>query len=145
MQYIVSILTFVTILLLLVLIHEAGHFFAAKFFKVKVEEFGFGLPPRLWGKKIGETIYSLNWLPAGGFVKLLGEDESQIGKIADKERSFAHKSPLIRGLIASAGVIMNFFLTVVIFTIIYTIGGPIDTGRVVVTDVISNSPAASAN
>jgi len=60
----------------LVLVHEAGHFFVAKLFGIKVEEFGFGLPPRIFGKKFGETIYSLNWLPIGGFVKLYGEDEA---------------------------------------------------------------------
>ncbi|MDP2664592.1 MAG: site-2 protease family protein, partial [bacterium] len=56
-------------ILLLVALHELGHFFFAKKFGVRVEEFGIGLPPRLWGKKIGETLYSVNWLPFGGFVK----------------------------------------------------------------------------
>src|SRR3989344_6270817 len=58
----------------LIVVHEFGHFFVAKLFKMKVDEFGFGLPPRAWGKKIGETVYSLNWLPFGGFVKLYGEE-----------------------------------------------------------------------
>ena len=56
------------------MIHEFGHFMMAKRAGIGVEEFGFGLPPRLWGKKVGETIYSINWLPVGGFVKLAGED-----------------------------------------------------------------------
>src|SRR2546430_12793425 len=81
---ILTALVFLLILSVLVLIHEAGHYFVAKKFGIKVEEFGFGLPPRLWGKKIGETIYSINWLPIGGFVKLFGEDEAGSGKISLK-------------------------------------------------------------
>lgn len=68
--------TFLTVffgLFFIIIIHELGHFLSAKFFGVKVEEFGLGFPPRLYGKKIGETIYSINWIPFGGFVKILGE------------------------------------------------------------------------
>src|SRR3989304_8463614 len=78
---IITILVFLLILSVLVLIHEAGHFFVARKFGIKVEEFGFGFPPRLFGKKIGETIYSINWLPIGGFVKLYGEDEAGAGRV----------------------------------------------------------------
>src|SRR3990167_1793908 len=78
---ILPILIFIVTLLVLVLIHEFGHFLMAKRFGIKVEEFGFGIPPRAWGKKIGETIYSLNWLPIGGFVKLFGEDEAGGGRV----------------------------------------------------------------
>jgi len=80
-------IVFVIIFLsILVLVHELGHFLAAKKFGLLVEEFGIGLPPRIWGKKIGETIYSINALPFGGFVKILGEDRED-GKVskADKE------------------------------------------------------------
>jgi regulator of sigma E protease len=76
-----TIVIFLVILSVLVLVHEAGHFFVAKFFGIKVEEFGFGLPPRIFGKKFGETIYSINWLPIGGFVKLYGEDEAGAGRV----------------------------------------------------------------
>ena len=65
-----SIITFLIVLSILVLVHEAGHFFAAKKAGILVEEFGFGLPPRIFGKKVGETLYSLNLLPFGGFVRL---------------------------------------------------------------------------
>ncbi len=61
----------------LILIHELGHFWAAKKFGLWIEEFGFGLPPRIWGKKIGETFYSINALPFGGFVKIFGEDREK--------------------------------------------------------------------
>ena len=72
-----SVIFIIAGLSVLVIIHEAGHFFSAKWFGLLVEEFGFGLPPRLWGKKIGETLYSFNWLPFGGFVKIYGENRSE--------------------------------------------------------------------
>ena len=84
----------------LVVLHELGHFFAAKKFGVKVEEFGIGLPPRLFGKKVGETIYSLNLLPLGAFVRLYGEEGS-----SSDPRSFTSKSLLQRALIIGAGVV----------------------------------------
>src|SRR5947209_7680408 len=97
-----TLVVFLLILSILVLIHEAGHFFVAKKFGIKVEEFGFGLPPRIWGKKIGETIYSINWLPIGGFVKLFGEDEAGGGKIVISHKSLdaSHKKELNRAFFA---------------------------------------------
>src|SRR5688572_11920996 len=89
LYWIFVILVFIVTLLILVVIHELGHYFAAKFFNIKVLEFGFGIPPRAWGKKIGETIWSLNWLPFGGFVRLLGEDETD-KEVLDNKRSFAN-------------------------------------------------------
>lgn len=77
-------LVFILVLSILVLVHEAGHFIVAKLFGIKVEEFGFGFPPRLFGFKKGETIYSINALPFGGFVKLYGEDEAGGGKLKVK-------------------------------------------------------------
>jgi len=103
----------------LVFIHEAGHFFAAKFFKVKVEEFGFGYPPRIWGKKKGETIYSINAIPAGGFVRLLGEDEEEL----KDNRSFAAKGPWLRMAIISAGIAMNLLIAFGLFTVVLVSGG----------------------
>src|SRR5215210_2993472 len=97
----ITALVFLIILSLLVLIHEAGHFFVAKKLGIKVEEFGYGLPPRAWGKKVGETLYSINWLPFGGFVKLYGEDEAGSGSVKvekkelptkDVERAFFSRS-----------------------------------------------------
>src|SRR5664280_2654143 len=76
----VTVIIFLLILSLLVLIHELGHFVVAKLLNIKVEEFGFGFPPRAFGIKRGETLYSINWLPIGGFVKLYGEDEAGSGK-----------------------------------------------------------------
>ena len=77
----ITVVAFIVILSILIFVHEFGHFVVAKKTGIKVEEFGFGFPPRIWGKKIGETIYSINALPIGGFVKLLGEElEEQVGE-----------------------------------------------------------------
>ena len=82
----ITIIVFLIILTVLVLIHEAGHFFVAKKLGIKVEEFGFGLPPRAFGIKKGETLYSINWLPIGGFVKLYGEDSAGGGQLKIKNQ-----------------------------------------------------------
>ncbi|MCH8821275.1 site-2 protease family protein [Patescibacteria group bacterium] len=110
MDVIFAIIIGILILLFLIFIHEFGHFVTAKFFKIKVEEFGFGFPPRLWGKKKGETIYSINWIPAGGFVRLLGEDGD-----SEDPRSFTKKSPWIRATVVSSGVVINFLFAVLLF------------------------------
>ena len=80
----------------LILVHELGHFLAAKYFGLLVEEFGFGFPPRLFSKKIGETVYSFNLLPFGGYVKIYGENRTDTGEIKDEQmasRSFYASSP----------------------------------------------------
>src|SRR3990170_7318249 len=82
-----TIFTFLVILTILVLIHELGHYLTARKFGIKIEEFGFGFPPRIWSKKKGETIYSINALPIGGFVKLYGEDEAGGGSVKLKIKS----------------------------------------------------------
>ncbi|MDO8474423.1 MAG: site-2 protease family protein [bacterium] len=94
----------------LVVLHELGHFLAAKKFGVRVEEFGIGLPPRIFGKKIGETLYSLNLLPLGAFVRLTGEE----GQSSDP-RSFGSKSLLSRAIIIGAGVIAFWIISFFIF------------------------------
>ncbi len=73
-----AVLPFIGIILALVVLHELGHFVVAKLAGVRIEEFGVGIPPRIWGKRIGETVYSLNWLPIGGFVRPTGEDSARV-------------------------------------------------------------------
>ena len=85
-----SILVFLVVLSVLVLVHELGHFLVARKQGVWVEEFGFGLPPRIIGKKIGETIYSINLFPFGGFVRLHGEDGDE--RLKYPTRAFINKS-----------------------------------------------------
>lgn len=111
---ILSVIIFILTLLVLVVIHELGHFLVAKKFGIKVEEFGFGIPPRIWGKKIGETLFSLNALPLGGFVRLLGEDSTDKSILKDP-RSFAAQKPWKRILVVVAGVVMNLVLAWIIF------------------------------
>ncbi|MDD3679451.1 MAG: M50 family metallopeptidase [Candidatus Shapirobacteria bacterium] len=132
-------LYFFLILSLLILVHEGGHFLSAKKAGIKVEEFGFGIPPRIWGKKIGETIYSINLLPFGGFVRLWGE-ESQVKK--DRKNSFSAKGKKTRIGILLAGVVMNFLLGIVLFGLVYSfLGIPEKIDKVLVVAVMPDSPA----
>ena len=92
---ILMIIGFIVVLSILVIIHELGHYFTAKFFGIKVEEFGIGFPPRAFGIKRGETVYSINWLPIGGFVKLYGEDEAGGGSV--KKTHHEVKADIVTG------------------------------------------------
>lgn len=145
-----NIIVFFIILSIVVLVHELGHFFAAKKNKVKVEEFGFGYPPRVFAKKIGETVYSLNALPFGGFVRLFGEQEADLN-LADKvlekvkRRAFYQKGKKQRIAVIVAGVLMNFLLGAAAFSLVYSlIGIPEQVDYIVVNDIIAGSPAESA-
>ncbi|MCL5432784.1 MAG: site-2 protease family protein [Patescibacteria group bacterium] len=123
---VINILIFLVLLSALVLIHELGHFLVAKKLKIKVEEFGFGIPPRIFGIKKGETVYSINWLLLGGFVKLFGEDEAGSGKlkvqteklkIKNTSRAFFARPIWQRASVVLAGVVMNTLLAAFIFYI----------------------------
>ncbi len=140
------ILVFIAILTLLVFVHELGHFIAAKKNGILVEEFGFGFPPRVWGKKIGETLYSINLLPIGGFVKLYGEEYHEDGKVHDKlsERTFYGKKPWQKAIVVVAGVVMNFMLAWVLVTYLFTQGVPTPVKNVVIEQVQPGTPAAKA-
>src|SRR3972149_11085854 len=96
-----SILLFVALLSVLIFVHEGGHFLIARLFGVAVEEFGFGIPPRLWGKKIGSTVYSINLLPIGGFVRLKGEEGETLG--FGGAGAFAFQSQLQRARVGAGG------------------------------------------
>lgn len=138
-----SILVFVIVLSILILVHELGHFFMAKRAGVLVEEFGIGLPPRILGKKIGETIYSINLLPFGGFVRLHGEGGPKTLK--KPNRAFINKSKKARAAIITAGVVMNFVLAVFAFGLVYSISGiPKETENVKIVDIRAVSPAQEA-
>lgn len=122
----ITIVVFVIILGLLIFVHELGHFLMAKRAGMKVEEFGFGFPPRIFGVKRGETIYSINWIPLGGFVKVLGED----GEAAEDSRSFAAAGFWPRFRVLVAGVVMNLILAWLLFFISLAIfGTPLDVGE----------------
>ncbi|HJY98203.1 MAG TPA: M50 family metallopeptidase [Patescibacteria group bacterium] len=153
-----SILIFLLVLSLLILIHEFGHFIVAIKFGIPVLEFGFGLPPRIIGKKIGNTVFSINAIPFGGFVRLFGENDEEerhvftgLGKrgVAEgelpKSKYFINKPKRVRALVTIAGVVMNFILAIVAFGIVYSFAGiPRNTGKLEVVDVAAGSPAQSA-
>jgi regulator of sigma E protease len=167
---ILTILVFLIILSILVLVHEFGHFLVAKKLGIKVEEFGIGFPPRALSFKRGETIYSINWLPIGGFVKLYGEDEAGGGqfkvqsskfKVADRQRAFFARPPWQKALVAVAGVVMNAILAIAIFYVFLFISGfktelslisdhkffgvsQKNVKEVVVNEIAKNSPAEKA-
>lgn len=137
-----QIITFVLILSLLVLIHELGHFLTAKFFKMRVEEFGIGIPPkakhlfRKWG-----VDFTLNWLPIGGFVRLYGEDPGDEAQ-SNSPEAFFNKPVWQRAVVLFAGVAMNFLLATVLFGAVYSVLGiPTKTDKVNITEVKPGSPA----
>jgi regulator of sigma E protease len=117
-----AILLFIVILIVLVIVHEFGHFITAKMTKMRVDEFAFGFPPRLFGKKIGETTYSFNAIPLGGYVSIWGEngseeDQKQNGAL-NHPRAFGNRPWWAQLLVLVAGVTMNMLLALVIFIII---------------------------
>lgn len=157
----ISIISFILILGLLVLVHELGHFLVARWNKVGVEEFGFGFPPRLFGKKFGKTLYSINAIPLGGFVKIKGvvdEDgeTSAVSSAAVKaDDDFMSKPIWRRFSILIAGIVMNVVLTAVLFSIGYMVGLPAYTAdlppqaqvfdeAIIVEQVAAEVPAAEA-
>ncbi len=152
----ITIVIFLLILTVLVLIHELGHFIVAKKLGIRVEEFGFGFPPKVFGIKRGETLYSINLLPIGGFVKLYGEDEAGKGmpstkpevlnlKIKDLDRAFFARPIWQRALVVVAGVVMNFVLAIVIISYLFAVPGvPSVTDQVVITQVVKGAPAATS-
>jgi regulator of sigma E protease len=135
----VSLLIFAVLLGFMVLIHELGHFAVAKLAKVKVEEFGIGFPPRLFAFRRGETEYSLNWIPLGGFVRMLGEEDPR------EPRSFARASKRWRVAILLAGSTMNMIAAAVFFSVAFAAGWPTVTQtEVQISRVLPGSPAAQA-
>ena len=108
---------FIIMLLVLIFVHELGHFLAAKLVGVKVETFSLGFPPKAWSRTVGETEYQLAWLPLGGYVKMLGYDPSSTEEVPPdmEHRSFAHQKPLAKIFIALAGPLFNIIFAVFLF------------------------------
>lgn len=134
-----SVIIFLIILLVLVLVHEFGHFYSAKKFGIRVDEFGFGFPPRLYGKKFGETEYTFNLLPFGGFVKIFGEnpdDDNTHG--VDSARSFVNKPRWQQAIVLFAGVFANFILAWLLFSIGFMSGFPTSVGSEVAGTELQN-------
>lgn len=115
-----GILTGLIVLVLLIVVHELGHAIVAKRNGVVVEEFGIGFPPKAWGKKLKNgVLFTLNWLPLGGFVRLRGEHDAATGKGTYGGASFWQKTKILL-----AGVVMNLLVAVVLFTILAWVGLP---------------------
>ena len=134
----ITLAAFLGVLAVLILAHELGHLATAKAFGVKVEEFGIGFPPRLLSKKLGETRYSLNAIPLGGFTKMAGEIDPK------ETRSLASKSIGARIVVLSAGSLMNALLPLLLFSIAFMVPHNMVIGEVVVQEVAPDSPAAMA-
>jgi len=114
-----SFLAIVFVFGILVIIHELGHFLAAKWMGVRVERFSIGFPPRLFGKKIGDTDYCVSAIPLGGYVKLSGMiDESMDGELSGADYEYSSKPVWKRIVIITAGVIMNLILAIFILTVV---------------------------
>lgn len=139
-----SILIFLLILGLLVLVHELGHFLVAKKNGILVEEFGIGFPPRIFGIKIEETLYSINLIPLGGFVKVYGEEYHEKVKPALRKKSFVGKKPWQKAAVLLAGAAGNFILGWVLISYLFTQGLPAPVNKVIVENVQKNSPAEKA-
>lgn len=135
MDVLITIVIFLLVLAVIVLAHEFGHFITAKKSGVKVEEFGLGFPPRIASFKRGETIYSLNAIPLGGFTKMSGEEDPKA------ERSLASKKPWPRLLILAAGSIMNLLLPLVLFSIAFMVPHQAYTENAIIGQVSAGSPA----
>jgi regulator of sigma E protease len=134
-----GLLLFIGAIVLLIIIHEFGHLLAAKLFGVEVEEFGLGFPPRAVKLfTLGGTIYSLNWIPLGGFVRPRGENDPSV------PGGLAAASPWVRIAVFSAGPLANFLAAIILFAIIFLRVGVPDISQILVLGVDENSPAAMA-
>ncbi len=148
-----TLLIFILLLIVLILVHEFGHFSVAKFFGIRVDEFGIFFPPRLFAWKRGETEYSFNALPFGGFVKIFGESTTEEGVQTDP-RSLVRKPRLVQTAVIVAGVVFNILFAWLALSAAYMYGlptsvehkgvGQVQDARVTVVQVLPESPAAKA-
>lgn len=147
-----SILIFLAVLGVLVLVHEWGHFIVAKKSGMRVDEFAIGFPPKLFGIRRGETEYTLNLIPIGGFVKIYGEDAEASQENAEYARSFSAQNKWKQSAVLLAGVIMNVLFAWFLFSLAFATGiqtsvteaeaGP--TAKLMITGVMPDGPAADA-
>ncbi|MHB8652089.1 MAG: M50 family metallopeptidase [Minisyncoccota bacterium] len=151
-----SVVIFIIILVVLILAHEFGHFIVAKKLGIRVDEFGIGFPPRLWAKKWGETEYSLNAIPFGGFVKIFGEAVEDGASSTPEPRSFVAQSRYKQAMVIAAGIVFNLLFAWLVLALGLTFGlrssasdlpkgATIQDVQVVVVGVLPKSPAALAH
>jgi regulator of sigma E protease len=157
MDFLINLFAFVLVLGVLIFVHELGHFAVAKWVGMKVDEFAIGFPPRLWKKRKGETIYSVNAIPFGGFVRIHGESGHDEEPHPDDPRSFDAKPVWARIAVVIAGVVMNILFAFVVLTIAFSVGfvslgqdlqsipgANVKSTDIVVADVMPDSGAAKA-
>jgi regulator of sigma E protease len=133
-----TIVVGILVLSVLIIAHELGHFIAAKATGCWVKEFGIGFKPRLWGKKFRDTIYSINWIPFGGFNDISGEVDPTA------PRALAARKYWVRLLVLGGGMIMNLILPFILMAIAYMVPHDVAYGQVVVQEISANSPAEAA-
>jgi len=148
-----TIAAFLGVLIVLVLVHELGHFLVAKRAGITVQEFGIGFPPRIGSVVWRGTRYSLNWIPLGGFVKMLGEDgDIEAQRMRERGLSeaaietamagaFNRKPVWVRLLVLLAGVAMNFILAGILFSVAFSLPVPQGRGPLTITEIQADSPA----
>jgi regulator of sigma E protease len=154
---ILSIIVFLFILGILVFVHELGHFLVAKAAGMRVDEFSIGFPPRLFKKRKGDTLYSINAIPFGGYVKIHGENFEGGAPTDDDARSFDHKPVWMRMLVILAGITMNLVFAFVVLTVAFSVGfvsvaqdltqipgATVTQGQVLITDIVKGSTADQA-
>ncbi len=153
MEVIGTVAAFIAILVVLVLVHELGHFLVAKRAGITVEEFGIGFPPRIGSLMFRGTRYSLNWIPLGGFVKMLGEDgDVEIRRLREQgldeteveramEGAFNRRPVWVRITVLLAGVAMNFILAAALFAVALSMPIRVGEGPLTVTEIQADSPA----
>ena len=135
----VAIILFIIALFFIISLHELGHFITAKRLGVEIEEFGFGFPPRLFSIKRGETVYSLNAIPIGAFVRSVGEDDPTV------PRSLASKGPWSRLAVYAAGPLVNVLLAFILLSTFLALPVNVVAGNgVMVHSVMENSAAEEA-
>lgn len=134
------VLVILLFLAILIIGHELGHFLVARKFNVRVDEFGFGLPPRVASRQKGETRFSLNLLPLGGFVKIHGQERGE-GELEEPERAFINQLPSRRAAILIAGVVANLLIGWMAFSLVFSMGAP---SKVFISGIIPGSVAEQA-
>jgi regulator of sigma E protease len=148
MEFLTTLFYFILTIGILVFIHELGHFLAAKLFRMRVERFSIGFPPRAFGKQIGETDYCVSWIPIGGYVKIAGMvDESLDTEFINQPPQpweFRAKPIWQRMVVISAGVVMNILLAISIFWGILVYQGKVVRPLTPIGYVAAESPAAKA-
>ncbi len=150
-----TIVFFIIILALLILVHELGHFLAARLFNIKVDEFGIGFPPKIATLfKWKETEFTINSIPFGGFVKILGENPEEEVPDEEKSRSFNYANRGVQAIVLVAGVVFNLLFAWILISIILMMGAPatesaygerVKDSQVTVIGVMQDSPAEKAD